>query len=68
MILASIWSRVHYENWHYVLTVLAFAVFFTIFVTVVVRTLRIKKDKLDHLSNLPLENDESPVDDHESNK
>ena len=66
MILASIWSRVQYENWHYVLTLLAFAIFFAVFVTIVVRTIRMKKDKLKHLSNLPLESDETAVKHHES--
>ena len=66
MILASIWSRVQYENWHYVLTVLAFAIFFSVFVSIVVRTLRMKKDKLNHLSNLPLENDEETVIHHDT--
>ena len=66
MILASIWSRVQYENWHYVLTLLAFAIFFSVFVTIVVRTVRMKKDTLNHLSNLPLESDETSVKHHES--
>lgn len=66
MILASIWSRVQYENWHYVLTILAFAIFFAVFVSIVVRTLRMKKDKLNHLSNLPLESDEETVIHHDT--
>lgn len=66
MILASIWSRVQYENWHYVLTVLAFAIFFAVFVSIVVRTVRMKKDKLNHLSNLPLESDEETAIHHDS--
>ena len=66
MNLASIWSRVQYENWHYVLTLLAFAIFFSVFVTIVVRTIRMKKDTLKHLSKLPLESDEISVKHHES--
>lgn len=58
MIFASIWSRVQYEEWHYILTLLAFAIFFAVFVSILVRTFRMKKDKLDHLSNLPLESEE----------
>ena len=65
MLLASVWSRVQYENWHYVLTVLAFAIFFSIFVAVVVKTIRMKKDRVDEVSSLPLENDETPVSHHE---
>jgi len=66
IVLASVWSRVHYENWHYLLTVLAFAIFFTVFVSIIFRTIRMKKDRLDQVSNLPLENDEVPVPTHES--
>lgn len=66
MIFASIWSRVQYENWHYVLTVLAFAIFFAVFVSIVWKTLRMKKDKLKKVSHMPLENDEIPVSTHES--
>jgi len=57
--LASIWQRIQYDHWQEAMPLIGFCIFFTLFLIVVVMTLRMRKDKIDHLSNLPLEDNPS---------
>ena len=49
--------RILVENWQTVLTIASFAIFFTTFAAVLIRTLRTPRQKLTHIANLPLEDD-----------
>jgi hypothetical protein len=53
-------SRVQYEHWHTIIPMVAFALTFTVFVYFFVRALRMQRTKADAMSNLPLENDDTP--------
>ena len=52
-------KRLILEDWHQNLPFIGFAVFFTVFVIVVIWTFRMKKEKIEHLAHLPLENDQN---------
>jgi hypothetical protein len=47
--------QVEFANWSALVTALAFAVSFCVFVTVVVGAVRCSPDKVRHLEELPLE-------------
>ena len=47
--------QVEFANWSALVTVIAFAVSFCVFVTVVVGAIRCSKDKVNHLANMPLQ-------------
>jgi hypothetical protein len=53
-------SRVHYEDWHTVFPIVAFFLTFTVFIYFTVRAMQMRRNKADALSNLPLENDDTP--------
>jgi len=59
LIFASIWNRINWETWHQNLPLIGFCCFFLTFIAVVIITMRMKKDKVDHLSNLPLDDNPS---------
>jgi hypothetical protein len=48
-------SQVQFADWSVVVTVLAFAVSFTVFASFVVGAIRSPRDKVRHLAELPLE-------------
>jgi len=56
----NIFHRIHWENWHLMLAAIALILIFSIFILVVIRIWRTPNSKLEHLSNLPLE-DEKPA-------
>ncbi len=58
MLLASIWSRVSYGDWQENLPIIGFAIFTAIFLCAVFLTLRMKRKSIEHLANLPLEDNE----------
>lgn len=53
-------SRIHYEQWHTVIPVVAFIITFTVFVYFFIRALRMQRSKAQSMSNLPLANDDTP--------
>ncbi|RME68432.1 MAG: hypothetical protein D6781_11015 [Verrucomicrobia bacterium] len=48
-------SRVAFEAWQMVFPPIGFIVFFTLFIWLFVRAVRMKQSSLNHLENLPLE-------------
>ena len=53
-------SRVQYEDWHTVIPVIAFALTFTVFLFFTVRAIRMRRVNAEALSQLPLDNDDTP--------
>ncbi len=49
--------RLLVEDWQRTLTIISFAIFGLVFLLTIVRTLRLPRSKVQHLENLPLEND-----------
>ncbi len=47
--------QVQFANWSAIVTVLAFAVSFCVFATVVIGALRCSSEKVRHLAEMPLE-------------
>lgn len=60
-------SRLQFEEWHTAVALIAFIITFTAFVYLVVRAMRMKRDKIKHLSELPLEEEET-TNKHEKTK
>ncbi len=52
-------KRVTYEGWHDFLTILSLAIFLIGFIYLVYRVIRMKKTKVQHMSELPLEEEQS---------
>ena len=51
-------SRVNFEDWQAIITVIAFALCFITFIFFSVKAFRMKKSERDHMSQLPLEDSE----------
>ena len=49
--------RILIENWQTTLTLVSFAIFGAVFVSVIIRTWLMPREKLNKIANLPLEND-----------
>jgi len=49
--------RILIDHWQAVLTITSFAIFFTTFAAVLIRTLRTPRKQIARLENLPLEDD-----------
>lgn len=47
--------RLLVENWQTTLTLVSFAIFAAVFVTVLIRTWRASREEIDRLAHLPLE-------------
>lgn len=47
--------QAEFANWSALVTVIAFAVSFSVFVIVVIGAIRCSKDKVKHLADMPLE-------------
>jgi len=60
-------SRVNFEEWQSIITIVAFALCFLTFVYFTIRAIRMKKSERDHLSNLPLEDTPSFEESKENN-
>ncbi len=56
-------KRVLYEHWHQIIPAISLLFLLTLFIIMVVRALLMKKDKLEELAHLPLE--DKPEDRHE---
>lgn len=52
-------KRIFYDDWTTIVPVIAFIVTFTVFAVAIVRSIRMKKSTREHLSNLPLEDDDT---------
>jgi len=49
--------RILVEDWQRMLTMISFAIFAAVFLLTVARAMRLSRDRIRHLENLPLEND-----------
>ena len=49
--------RILVEDWQRALTIISFAIFATVFLLTLARAMRLSRDRIRHLENLPLEND-----------
>jgi len=52
-------KRLNLPEWQDILAILAFAATFLLFLVIVIRAIRMRRDKVRHMANLPLENDET---------
>lgn len=59
LIIASVWKRLHYDEWAGIVPHIAFTLTALGFIYLTIRAIRMKKTTRDHLANLPLE-DEQP--------
>lgn len=53
-------KRVLVEDWVHIVPVLSFCIFFSIFIIVTIRALRIKRSERERMAAMPLESDPSP--------
>jgi hypothetical protein len=51
--------RIIVEDWQRGFSLVAFLIFFTVFLVVVIRALRMSRNNRQHLKNLPLDNDDA---------
>lgn len=59
-------QRVTFEEWQGIITIVAFFIFLLTFLFLAWRAIRMKREEREHLSNLPLETEESsPPQSHE---
>ncbi len=55
-------KRIVYDNWTHIVPVLSFWLTFGVFLTITIRALCFKKDYVDHMGNLPLEDQPNETD------
>ncbi len=53
-------KRIQYAEWQEILPVLAFCISFLLFLLIVVRALRMRKERARRMANLPLDDDTQP--------
>jgi len=51
-------KRIIYDDWTHIVPIISFWLTFGVFLAIVIRAILIKKSKVKHLENLPLEDDE----------
>ena len=56
--LASIFSRLRFDDWALMLPGLAFFIFFTLFLYIALRVTRMPRKKTKHLADIPFEDEE----------
>jgi cbb3-type cytochrome oxidase subunit 3 len=61
-------KRIQYEDWQNAISIIAFAIFFVAFIIFVVRAILMKKDKVEHMAHLPLEDDQSNLENNDGQK
>jgi len=49
------YKRIIYENWHVIVPIISFATTVLVFGIMTLRGMRLRKDKAEHMSRLPLE-------------
>lgn len=49
--------RLLVEDWQRTLTIISFAIFALVFLITLIRVRRLPREQVEHLSNLPLQND-----------
>lgn len=59
--LASIFSRLQFEDWALVIPGIAFFIFFSVFLYIALRVTRMPRKKAKHLAELPFEEDEKQI-------
>lgn len=57
--------RVSFEEWQGIITLIAFFLFFTLFIVISIRAWRMKKADRERIANLPLESEEQTPAKHE---
>ncbi|MDR3401093.1 MAG: hypothetical protein P4L99_01240 [Chthoniobacter sp.] len=59
----ALFHRVLVEDWQRALTIISFGIFALVFLLTLARAMRLRRDQVHHLENLPLENDsdEKPI-------
>lgn len=57
-------KRINYDDWITIVPIIAFLITFAFFIYVVVKAIRMKKPETDHLSSLPLEDEDSETSKH----
>lgn len=62
--LASIFSRLNWNDWQLWLPGAGFVIFFTVFVYVTLRITRMSKPRRKHLAELPFDQEEKPQPEH----
>lgn len=61
-------KRIQYEDWQNAIAIIAFAVFFVAFIIFVIKAVFMKKDKVEHMANLPLEDEQSNLENDDAQK
>lgn len=61
-------KRIQYEDWQNAIAIIAFAVFFVAFTIFVFKAIFMKKDKVEHMANLPLEDEQSNLENDDAQK
>jgi len=51
-------KRILHEDWTSVVPFIAFTVTFTFFIVIIIHSIRMKKSEREHLSSLPLDDDQ----------
>ncbi len=54
-------KRIILEEWHFTVPYICFALVGAVFLIITIKALRLKKNDVEHLSHLPLQDDESLV-------
>jgi cbb3-type cytochrome oxidase subunit 3 len=57
-------QRINYEDWQVLFPIIGFAIFFLIFLVAVIWIMRMKKEKVDRMGQMPLDDDSEQVKAH----
>ena len=61
-------KRLVFENWVDILPIVGFVVTVAVFILVVIRTVRMKQDRVEHMANLPLDREQPEPSSHHGSK
>jgi len=53
-------KRIFHDDWTTIVPIIAFLITFTFFVVMIVRAVRMRKAKRDHMASLPLDDEQKP--------
>lgn len=53
-------QRINYEDWQMLYPIVGFSIFFLIFLVAVIWIMRMKKEKVDRMGRMPLDDSEDP--------
>lgn len=57
-------QRINYEDWQVLFPIIGFSIFFLIFLVAVIWIMRMKKEKVDRMGQMPLDDDSEKVKAH----